>query len=236
MVNIEICAFSYSGAVVAERAGAIRVELCDNAMDGGTTPSYGLIRKTRETIGIQLYPIIRPRGGHCFYDEDEFEIMLNDIKMCKELGCDGISIGVQRPDGRIDVERMKMVVEQAGPMGVTCHRAFDATPNPWEALEDVIACGCERILSSGQASAAPQALETLTQLVAQAGKRISIMPGAGVRSANLHLLKATGATEFHSSARMEVQTVLSHQNPNILDLGKNWTVDEEEIRKMVHAF
>jgi len=131
---------------------------------------------------------------------------------------------------------MKKVVELAGPMGVTCHRAFDATPDPLNALEDVISCGCERILTSGQQSSALLAIPLLTQLVEQAGDRISIMPGAGVRSNNLPELKVTGAKEFHSSARLALNNTLTHQNPNILDLGSNWSVDEEEIRKMVHAF
>ena len=236
MATIEICSFSLNSSLIAEKAGAYRVELCDNAGDGGTTPSYGSIKKTREQLGIKLYPIIRPRGGNCFYNTEEFDVMKEDIRLCRELGCDGISIGLQQKDGRMDVERMKQVVELAGPMGVTCHRAFDATPDPFEALEEIIQCGCERILTSGQQSSAPLGGELLTQLVEQAAGRIIIMPGAGVRSSTLLELKTTGATEFHSSARLAVPNTLLHQNQEILDIGIEWSVDEEEIKKMVHMF
>src|SRR6185436_9073026 len=119
--------------------------LCDNPVEGGTTPSFGAVKQAREKVTIQLYPIIRPRAGNYFYDEEEFAIMQKDILLCKELGCDGISVGIQLQNGNIDTERFKRIVEWAYPMGVTSNRVFDAAPDPFKALEEIIECGCERV-------------------------------------------------------------------------------------------
>src|SRR5690606_26108217 len=142
-MKLEICAFNIQSCIIAEKAGAARAELCDNPLEGGTTPSYGTIKTTREKVSIQLYPIIRPRSGNFVYDDYEFDIIKYDIRVCRELGCDGISVGIQTIDGKIDTERLKKIVEWAGPMGVTCNRVFDNTPDPFSALEDIINCGCE---------------------------------------------------------------------------------------------
>lgn len=230
---LEVCAFNVRSCVIAERAGARRAELCDNPVEGGTTPSYGAIKLAREKVNIQLYPIIRPRAGNYFYDEEEFSIIKQDILVCKELGCDGISIGIQKQDGTIDTERFKRIVEWAYPMGVTCNRVFDAVPDAFKALEEIIACGCERVLTSGQKSVAPDAIDILTQLVQQADERIIIMPGAGVRSSNIEQLIKTGAKEFHTSARVSVPNTVAHQNPHILDIGMPVIANEEELRSIV---
>lgn len=182
---LEVCAFHIDSCIIAEQAGAARVELCENPIEGGTTPSYGTIKQAREKIAILLYPILRPRSGNYFYSDEEFAILKDDINMCKQLGCDGISVGVQTQQAQIDTERLKRIVEWAGPMGVTCNRAFDCAPDAFEALEAVINCGCERILTSGQKSAAPHAAALLAQLVHQAGDRIIIMPGAGINRLTL---------------------------------------------------
>lgn len=216
---LEVCAFNVQSCIIAERAGAVRVELCDNPIEGGTTPSYGTIRQARERIGIKLYPIIRPRSGNYFYDEIEYEIIRNDIQMCRELGCDGISVGAATSSAEIDTEWLKRIVEWAGPMGVTCNRAFDGAPDPFKALEDIISCGCERILTSGQKSAAPDAGEILGRLVTQAAGRISIMPGAGVNSTNIaRLYKECKAYEFHVSARRIASNPLTYINTAVSDL------------------
>jgi copper homeostasis protein len=233
---LEVCAFNLQSSVIAERVGARRVELCENPADGGTTPSYGTIKQTRERIGIDLYPIIRPRGGNFFYDEEEFAIIKQDILLCKQLGCDGISTGVHKLNGEIDTDRLKRIVEWAYPMGVTCHRVFDATPDPLQALEDIITCGCERILTSGQRSAAPDGAELLAKLVQQADGRITIMPGAGVRSNNIEaLIEATGATEFHTSARIVAADPVTFRNPAILDAGPWYIANEEELKKIMEV-
>jgi copper homeostasis protein len=231
---LEVCAFNLESCVIAERAGARRVELCDNPVEGGTTPSYGAIRLAREKISIALYPIIRPRAGYFFYSEEEFAIMKQDVLLCKQLGCDGISTGVQLHNGAIDKERMKRLVEWAYPMGVTCHRVFDVTPDPFQALEDLIECGCERVLTSGQKAAAPEATGLLAKLVQQADGRIIIMPGAGVRSSNIEkLIRETGATEFHTSARKIVADTLQLQHPAVADTGNVYVADEHELRKLL---
>ena len=231
---LEVCAFNIQSGIIAEKAGAARVELCDNPVEGGTTPSYGTIRRTRERISILLYPIIRPRSGNYFYDEDEYDIIRKDIQICRELGCDGISVGTQRVDATIDVDMLKRIVEWAGPMGVTCNRAFDGAPDPFQALEDIIEAGCERILTSGQKSAAPDAGELLGRLVKQAAGRIIIMPGAGVKSANIvKLAQESGAVEFHSSARAVAPNPLSYINTQVSDYGHVYISDENEVRAMV---
>ena len=231
---LEVCAFTIQSCLIAERAGAIRVELCDNPIEGGTTPSYGTIKTVREKINIKLYPIIRPRSGNYFYDEDEFEIIHKDILACKEIGCDGISIGVGTIDATIDMERMKQIVEWAYPMGVTCNRVFDGTPDPFKALEELIDCGCERVLTSGQQTAAPDAADILAKLVQQAGDRIVVMPGAGVKSSNIAQLKAQcGAKEYHASARKPLPNPLTYINTLVSDYGQVYVADEEEVKKMV---
>jgi copper homeostasis protein len=210
------------------------VELCDNPLEGGTTPSYGTLKLAREKISIRLYPIIRPRSGNYLYTDDEFEIIKHDIQICKQIGCDGISVGVQTLDGNIDTERMKQVIEWAYPMGVTCNRVFDGTPDPFRALEELISIGCERVLTSGQRSAAPEAGKLLGDLVAQAAGRISIMPGAGIKATNLSkLIEESKATEYHASARIVAQNPVTAVNPNVSDYGNVYIADEREVKAMV---
>jgi copper homeostasis protein len=233
---LEVCSFGIQTSLIAERVGAKRVELCDNPIEGGTTPSYGAIRLVREKINIELYPIIRPRSMNYYYDADEFAMMLHDVRMCKELGCDGISVGVQLITGHVDTNRMKQLVEVAYPMGVTSNRVIDAAPDPYEALEALIEAGCERVLTSGQAATAPAGKEVLKKLVEQAAGRISIMPGAGVKSDNVkELLQYTGAYECHTSARIAWPNNVAYQNPQITDAGSMYVADEEELRKIIAA-
>ncbi len=231
---LEVCAFTIQSCIIAQRAGAARVELCDNPLEGGTTPSWGTIQRVREKIDILLYPIIRPRSGNYFYDDDEFEIIRRDIQVCKDLGCNGISVGVGTLNAEIDTERMKRIVEWAYPMGVTCNRVFDGTPDPFRSLEELVACGCERVLTSGQKTAAPDAGDTLAKLVQQAGDRIIIMPGAGIKSSNIaQLRKECGATEYHASARKALPNPLTYINTLVSDYGNVYVADEEEVKKMV---
>ncbi len=233
---LEVCAFGIQSCLIAEKVGAARVELCDNPIEGGTTPSYGTIKKVRERVAIQLYPIIRPRSMNYLYDDDEWHIILEDIMMCKQLHCEGVSVGIQKINGEIDADKMKRVVEVAYPMQVTCNRVFDAVPNPHEALETLIDAGCKRVLTSGLAASAPEGIEMLKKLVIQANKRISIMPGAGIRSTNIAKLKAeTGAFEFHASARKAVTNPVLFLNPSVNDAGNMYIADEEELIKLLLA-
>ncbi len=236
MAILEVCAFHIDSCIIAEQEGAYRVELCDNPIEGGTTPSYGTIKQVRDKISIKLYPILRPRSGNYYYSDEEFEILKHDIRICKELGCEGISVGIQTIDANIDKERFKRIVELAGPMGVTCNRVFDCTPDPFAALEDIIECGCERVLTSGQKSAAPDAAELLGSLVRQAANRIIIMPGAGVKSSNLKkLMEMSGASEYHSSARIIAENPVTYINQEVSDYGNVYIADRKEVRAMVQV-
>lgn len=215
-ITLEICAASVASCVAAQEGGAARIELCDNLLEGGTTPSYATISLAREKVNIALYPIIRPRGGDFLYSDLEFETMKRDIIMCKQLGCDGVVIGILTPEGKVDIPRNKELVELAWPMGVTFHRAFDMTDDPIQALEDVIATGCERILTSGHRNTAAEGAALIAELVQKAGGRIAIMAGSGVRSTNIaSLIQATGAQEFHTTAKAYTESGMIYRNPNV---------------------
>jgi copper homeostasis protein len=215
-ITLEICAASVASCIAAEEGGAQRIELCDNLLEGGTTPSYATIAVAREKVQIDLYPIIRPRGGDFLYDDLEFALMQKDIKLCKTLGCDGVVIGLLTVDGKVDAARTKELVKLAWPMGVTFHRAFDMTEDPLQAMEDIIETGCERILTSGQRNTATEGIPLLKTLVEIAAGRIAIMVGSGVRSHNIaELVKETGATEFHTTAKAYEESSMQYRNPNV---------------------
>jgi copper homeostasis protein len=216
MINMEVCANSLHSALAAQEGGAIRVELCDNLPEGGTTPSYAQIALAKKILDIQVYPIIRPRGGDFLYSDLEFELMKEDVSMCRSLGCDGVVIGILKANGAVDVTRCKQLINLADPMGVTFHRAFDMSSDLFKALEDIIELGCERILSSGGEASALQGAEVLASLINQAGRRISIMPGAGVSAQNIsEIIRITGAKEFHASARKAVKSDMEFRNPRL---------------------
>jgi|SRR5687768_6255561 len=199
---IEIATSDFVTTKSAVEGGADRIELCANLAEGGTTSSYGQIMQCREAFDVLIYPIVRPRGGDFLYTAEEFEIMLHDVKLCKQLGCDGVVIGLLNAEGTIDVKRTSVLAEIAYPMGVTFHRAFDRCKDPFEALEQLIEAGCERILTSGQQPSAPDGIDLIAQLNIKADHRIIIMPGSGVRKENIKILAdKTGCTEFHSSLR-----------------------------------
>ena len=198
---IEVCAYSLESCLNAQQAGASRVELCGGLGEGGTTPSAGLIGLVREKITIDLYVMIRPRGGDFVYGDDEMAVMRRDIDTARQLGANGVVIGVLLPDGTVDIARTHALVHYARPLGVTFHRAFDLTPDPLQALEDVIGTGAERILTSGQKPAAAQATDLLEQLAQQAKGRIEIMAGGGVSSANAQALAATGVHALHLTGK-----------------------------------
>lgn len=207
MLKIEICAGSVTSALAAQQGGAYRVELCDNLKDGGTTSSYGMLLLACKNLRIKLYPIIRPRGGDFFYSDLEFEVMKADVQQCRNLGCDGVVFGILKADGEIDTKRCLELKEIAGSMGTTFHRAFDRCKNPYQALEEIIKMGFERILTSGTETSAVKGALMISSLIKQAAGRISIMPGAGIRPENLReLIEQTGATEYHSTAKSVSQS------------------------------
>ncbi|WP_205943235.1 copper homeostasis protein CutC [Pedobacter frigoris] len=216
MVNMEVCANSVRSALAAQEGGAIRVELCDNLPEGGTTPSYSQIALAKKTLSIKIYPIIRPRGGDFLYSDLEFSIMKEDIKICKSLKCDGVVIGILRADGSVDKQRCAELIEMAKPMHVTFHRAFDMSNNLEQALEDIIELGCERILTSGGESSAHRGIEVLAKLSKLANGRIIIMPGAGISTSNIQeIIKITGAIEFHASAKHAIKSEMQFRNPKL---------------------
>jgi copper homeostasis protein len=231
--RLEICAFNLSSALIAQRAGADRVELCAGPEEGGVTPSAGLIRTARESLQIALYPIIRPREGDFLYSEAEFRIMLRDVDYCKQVGCNGVVIGLLRADGSIDQQRTARLVELAYPLGVTFHRAYDRAANPFEAMEDIIRTGCERILTSGQRPVAMEGATLLNELIREADDRIVIMPGSGVRSDNIaELAQKTGAVEFHTSARTVQASSMEFVNGGMQEALSVTMAGEEEIQRI----
>lgn len=201
-MTIEIVVYNIESAINAQKGGADRIELCDNPSEGGTTPSYGVIAQVRQHLSIDVYVMIRPRGGNFVYSIDEYHAMRKDIEMCKRLSVDGVVLGMLTAEGRIDVKYCKKLIEFARPLKVTCHRAFDMTRDASEALEDCIEAGFDKILTSGRQPNAELGSDLLKQLVAQAGSRISIMAGGGVTENNvLQLVKDTGVKEIHFSAK-----------------------------------
>lgn len=236
MYKLELIAFNIQSCIDAQEAGAHRVELCDNPAEGGTTPSYGFIKAARNILNIDLYPIIRPRGGDFLYSDEEFDMMKSDINVCKVFGCNGVVIGILNPDGTVDKTRCRQLVDFARPMKVTFHRAFDRTRDLEEALEDVIATGCERILTSGGMPDATAAADSIARLVKLAGNRIIIMPGSGVRSGNIkELAQKTGAVEFHSSARMQQASKMNYTNVAMKEELVSVTLDVEEAKMIISA-
>ena len=229
-MELEVIGFDLASCLTAEAKGANRIELCANPHEGGTTPSYGVIEAARRNTSIQLFPIIRPRGGDFFYSELEFQAMAADIRQCEQLGCDGVVIGMLREDGSVDVDRCAELITHAGSMQVTFHRAFDRLADPMQSLEDIIALGCSRILTSGQRPNVELGKEMLRTLVGAAGDRITIMPGSGVRSNNiLELAKFTGARAFHSSARKALPSSMAFVNPAMDEELDSISIDAEEV-------
>ena len=216
MYKFEICANSVASCIAAEKGGADRVELCAGIPEGGTTPSYGMIRNARESINIALNVIIRPRGGDFLYSESEIKEMVYDIQAAKGLGADGLVFGCLNPDGTVDTTVMQTLMDAAGDTPVTFHRAFDHTKDPYQALEDIISLGCVRILTSGCRPTALEGSELLAKLVEKAGDRIIIMPGCGVREGNIaEIARLSGAREFHFSARESVESGMIFRNPEV---------------------
>ena len=225
--KVEICANSVRSCLEAQKGGAYRVELCAGIPEGGTTPSYGEIAVARELLDIKLNIIVRPRGGDFLYSEVEHRTMLRDIVMAKKIGVDGVVIGCLKPDGTIEMERNKELVDAAEGMSVTFHRAFDMCKDPFESLEQIIELGCDRLLTSGQQPTAIEGIALLTQLVAKADNRIIIMPGSGVNEDNIATLaKETKAKEFHFSAREAISSKMEYRNPDLKMGGAVVEIDE----------
>ena len=232
-MELEVIGFDLASCLIAEQQGANRIELCANPHEGGTTPSHGMIDVARRLTSIQLFPIIRPRGGDFLYTKSEFQSMIVDVEQCRELGCDGVVIGMLTKDGSVDVQRCAELVHRAGPMQVTFHRAFDRVQDPMKSLEDVIDLGCARILTSGLQPNVDLGKDMVRMLVDAAGGRITIMAGSGVRSNNiLELAKFTGARAFHSSARTAVASAMEYTNPAMNEELDSVGIDPHEVSEL----
>jgi len=241
-VLLEVCANSVTSALAAQEGGATRVELCENLYEGGTTPSYGQIAVARNLLHIKIYVLIRPRGSDTLYTDIEFDVMMADVRHCIDAGCDGIVIGMLKPDGTIDKERCSVLVKLAKQhgLGVTFHRAFDLSADLNQSLEDIIEIGCDRILTSGGRTTAMEGAGIIARLIKQAEGRITIMPGCGISETNAaDLVRFTGATEIHASARRRFDSAMAFRNNHIV-MGQNYgdeysldVTDTERVKQII---
>ena len=219
--KFEICANSVESCLAAQEGGADRVELCAGIPEGGTTPSYGEIKLARKLLTkTKLHVIIRPRGGDFLYTPLELERMEEDIRICRELGVDGVVFGCLTEEGEIDREANRRLVELARPLSVTFHRAFDRTADPMKALEDIISLGCNRILTSGQQPKAIDGISLLAQLEKKLKEYplppIHLLAGSGGNEENIRqIFDATGIHEYHFSARVNVVSKMKHYNHEV---------------------
>jgi copper homeostasis protein len=240
LIKIEVVAYNIESALKAQEGGADRIELCASPADGGVTPSFGIIEGARQNINIDLFVMIRPRGGDFLYNNYEFHSMKRDILQCQKFSVDGIVLGILNANGTIDKKRCAELIERAKPLQITCHRAFDLTRDPFEALEDCIEVGFTRILTSGQRDKAEENTDLIAALVKQAGKRITIMPGSGINAGNAaRILSETGVRELHTSAFGYRKSNMEHFNTSIKGMGSEQgrenevrTVDIEKIKSL----
>lgn len=241
-VILEICADSVESAVAAECGGARRVELCTNLLEGGVTPSAGLITTVRRKLGIDLYVMIRPRGGDFCYTSEEFETMKQDVLLAKQLGTNGIVFGILREDGDIDTTRTRCLVEVARPLKVTFHRAFDMSRDLSKSLHDVIETGADRVLTSGGEQKVEDGVPAIVDLMRSAAGRIAIMIGGGITPLNVRaIIEATGVREIHASVRVLVPSPMRHRNEKIsmgMAKGREYQrvlVFEDEVRRLAES-
>ncbi|MEQ9414255.1 MAG: copper homeostasis protein CutC, partial [Cyclobacteriaceae bacterium] len=237
-MTCEVVVYNMVSALRAQEGGADRIEMCDNPAEGGTTPSFAMIEQVRQNISMDVYVMLRPRGGDFCYSNYEFHIMKRDLFQCQRLSVDGLVFGILNADGRLDKKRCKELIAIARPLKVTFHRAFDMTRDPFEALEDCIEVGFDRILTSGQRPKAIEGVSLINELVKKANGRITIMAGSGVNENTVsEIVKTTGVNEIHFSATAFTDSVMQYRNPHITAMGddagaefKYRTVDPERVR------
>lgn len=238
MATLEICVGSIESVLAARKGGAERVELCAALEVGGITPSAGLIAAAREVPDLKLHVLIRPRGGDFLYDAHEARCMEHDIRLCRTLGADGVVIGALTAEGDVDVALCRRLVQAAEGMSITFHRAFDMCREPYRALEEIIGLGCHRLLTSGQAATALEGADIIKQLKTRVAGRLILMPGCGVSSTNAaEILRATGTTEIHASARRNVGSGMQFRHEGV-SMGNKDTDEyarKETCAEEVHA-
>jgi copper homeostasis protein len=199
MTVVEAAVETLDAALAAERAGVDRIELCVNLDEGGATPGPGLVAAATRSLRIPVFVLIRPRTGDFVYADHEIEIMVGDIERARSLGAGGIVTGALAPDDRVDTERTLALVNAAGTLPVTFHRAFDLTPSPADALEELVGIGVSRILTSGLAASALEGADVIASLVEQAAGRIAVIAGGSIRHHNVReMIARTGVTEVHT--------------------------------------
>ena len=212
----ELCVDSVAGVRAAKDAGAQRVELCADLLEGGITPSLGVIRQARKVSGIGLNVIIRPRGGDFLFDDDEFASMRTDIETAKAEGADGVVIGLLTAAGKIDAARTRELIALARPLSVTFHRAFDVVADPFRALETLIELGVDRVLTSGQEPSVLEGLPLVVELAKRAGDRIIVMPGGGITARNVErIVAAAKPREIHFAALDTIESRMRFRRPHV---------------------
>lgn len=215
-MKIEIAANSFQSALIADQAGAHRIELCSNLEIGGTTPSPGQILCTKAEVKIPINVLIRPRGGDFIYSSSEMKEISSTIQFCKEVGVNGIVIGFITKDGCVDISKTEEILTLAGDMDVTFHRAFDQCLDQEKALSDLIDLGIPRVLTSGGKNSVSEGVKQLQSLVKLAGENIIVMPGGGINENNiLDLFEYTQAKEFHLSAKIDIKSEMEYRNKSL---------------------
>ena len=243
MVLIEVCVENTDGLVAAQRAGADRVELCASLLEGGLTPSWGMVEEAKRVATIPFHVIVRPRGGDFLYSEIEFAAMLADVEALRRLGIAGVVVGCLTARGEIDEDRMRVLVEAAGPLSVTCHRAFDMTRNVGAAVEALVRCGVARVLTSGQRDTAVDGIDAIRAAVSAARGRLKVMACGGLDADNIAMVRdATGVPELHFAALRTEPSGMLYRNPNVgmggTELEREYTnsvTDGEAVRAVIAA-
>ena len=242
-ILFEACVDSVESALNVEAGGADRIELCADLLEGGITPSYAMLKLVIEKLTIPVNVLVRPRGGDFLYTDYEFEVIKRDIEYCKQIGVNGVVIGILNDDGTVDKVRTEELVKAARPMSVTFHRAFDMTREPEEALNTLIELGVDRLLTSGQEADVHKGIPTLKKLVEIANNRIIIMPGGGVDELNIKkVVEKTGVKEIHASAREKARSKMNYINTRTsmsdsksMEEYDLMVTSEEKIRAIVNA-
>lgn len=241
--KIEVCVENTDGLLAAERAGADRAELCASLLEGGLTPSIGMVEQALARATIPFHVIVRPRGGDFLYSDVEFAAMRADVRRLEELGVAGVVVGCLTAEGAIDETRMAALVEDAGPLATTCHRAFDMTKDPLEAVEALVRCGVDRVLTSGQKPTAEAGLAVIKSIVEASAGRLGVMACGDLTEHNIaRIRRETGAHELHFAAQKAMPSAMAFKNPAIgmggTDVEReytNWELNEDEARRVIEA-
>ena len=236
LFKIEACIGTLQSGIEAEKGGANRVELCDNLAEGGTTPSAALIQMTKEKLEIPAAVMIRPRHGDFLYSDLEFEIMKKDIEFCKTVGVEAVVFGLLTPDGQIDCQRTMRLVESAGNMQVCFHRAVDLSRDYFEAIEQIINCGCTRILTSGGANKAVEGFENIRKAQELYGNKIEIMVGSGINTENVSKFHSVGIRNFHLSGKVQIDSLMTYRKEGVsmgaISADEEYKITQTDYRKI----